>query len=543
MPLFTNLAPLLETKDHTLRTTVLSLLCLFTPLPPLTHTATKSSEEEEPENKIPEGLSLEEKKRALKKQKKKEKKLLKKKRDLDTADPDPAETSNSFKKTLSDLKLDDFQSLQDEKLIDQSTIVEDSDTTQRTLEWSNRKKPVIEESAEMLKHDDNVQSTICVDQSVWMPFSVSEADLTPLGHLLPIHTIETGIDNSYDASHRLAIPLSSITTCPITLLDEYPSLSSFLHIHSTLILFSLLHPSVPLHQPIKSKAADSPLGDLPVTFRSQTDDLDSIGLHSLPDSNLRGRRQTLRKPSSLSNSVASVTPPPGIGKNQPFTLVDTTDHEPRTKHLLFSASLPPLLNVNQPETEVTFDYAPTIVLNTTQLNDGRFASFSPFTASLLTKDPPPFDSLFRPKRFKSLGIRPNTTSFIVPPASTALVSLIMPLLFRQLIPDTKTPPSQHILGVLQRLFQVLRPLLTIVEETNAFSNPVAVVDVSNPDNSTVPAVKFTQAQKLSLRHHSIGDSEDHSGSSATLNSDQRPPADEKANMGQALTLLSKQPKV
>ncbi|KAK2954995.1 hypothetical protein BLNAU_10135 [Blattamonas nauphoetae] len=118
----------------------------------------------------------------------------------------------------------------------------------------------------------------------------------------------------------------------------------------------------------------------------------------------------------------------------------------------------------------------------------------------------------------------------------------MPLLFRQLIPDTKTPPSQHVLRVLPRLFQVLRPLLTIVEETNAFSNPVAV-DVSNPDNSTVPAVKFTRAQKLSLRHHSIGDSEDHSGSSATLNSDQRPPADEKANMAQALTLLSKQPEV
>ncbi|KAK2949871.1 hypothetical protein BLNAU_15174 [Blattamonas nauphoetae] len=52
----------------------------------------------------------------------------------------------------------------------------------------------------------------------------------------------------------------------------------------------------------------------------------------------------------------------------------------------------------------------------------------------------------------------------------------MPLLFRQLIPDTKTPPSQHVLGVLQWLFQVLRP-----------------------------------------------------------------PADEKANMAQALTLLSKQP--
>ncbi|KAK2949386.1 hypothetical protein BLNAU_15682 [Blattamonas nauphoetae] len=419
---------------------------------------------------------------------------------------------------------------------------------------------------------------------------------------------------SIDASPASALPLPSITTCPITLLDEYPSLSSFLHIHSTLILFSLLHPSVPLHQSIKSKAgafisvterlvalhtrpADSPVGDLPVTFRSQTDDLDSIGLHSLPDSNVRGRRQTLRKPSSLSKSVASVSPPPGIGGNQPFPLIDTTDHEPRMKHLLFSASLPPLLSVNQPEildddeehtpavstmftlpdhvqgasmpsaesentlyhsqdwnmsmpltpssqqTEVTFDYAPTIVLNTTQLNEGRFASFSPFTASLLTKDPPPFDSLFRPKRFKSLGIRPNTTSFIVPPASTAFVSLIMPLLFRQLIPDTRTPPSQHMLGVLQRLFQVLRPLLTIVEETNAFSNPVAVVDVSNPDNSTVPAVKFTQAQKLSLRHHSIGDSEDHSGSSATLNSDQRPPADEKANMAQALTLLSKQPEV
>ncbi|KAK2947667.1 putative Nuclear RNA export factor 1 [Blattamonas nauphoetae] len=233
MPLLTNLAPLLSTKDHTLRTTVLTLLCLFTPLPFLTHTATESSEEEEPENKIPEGLSLEEKKKALKKQKKKEKKLLKKKRDLDAADPAPAETSNSFKKTLSDLKLDDFQSLQDEsvvpsdnlcsalhacheiallaELIVQSTVVADTDTTQRTLEWSNRKKPVVdEESAEMLKDDNNVPSTIRVDQSVWMPFSVSEADLTPLGHLLPIHTIETGIDNSYDASHRLTILLNAI---------------------------------------------------------------------------------------------------------------------------------------------------------------------------------------------------------------------------------------------------------------------------------------------------------------------------------------------
>ncbi|KAK2943481.1 hypothetical protein BLNAU_21588 [Blattamonas nauphoetae] len=57
-----------------------------------------------------------------------------------------------------------------------------------------------------------------------------------------------------DTSPASALPLSSITSYPITLLDEYPSLSSFLHIHSTIILFSLLHPSVPLHQSIKSKA-------------------------------------------------------------------------------------------------------------------------------------------------------------------------------------------------------------------------------------------------------------------------------------------------
>ncbi|KAK2964248.1 hypothetical protein BLNAU_779 [Blattamonas nauphoetae] len=69
-----------------------------------------------------------------------------------------------------------------------------------------------------------------------------------------------------DTSPASALPLSSITSYPITLLDEYPSLSSFLHIHSTIILFSLLHPSVPLHQSIKSKA----------------DDVDSIGLHTLP---------------------------------------------------------------------------------------------------------------------------------------------------------------------------------------------------------------------------------------------------------------------
>ncbi|KAK2951854.1 hypothetical protein BLNAU_13224 [Blattamonas nauphoetae] len=102
-----------------------------------------------------------------------------------------------------------------------------------------------------------------------------------------------------DTSPASALPLSSITSYPITLLDEYPSLSSFLHIHSTIILFSLLHPSVPLHQSIKSKAGPfisvterlvalhtRPtaflIGDLPVTFRSQTDDVDSIGLHTLP---------------------------------------------------------------------------------------------------------------------------------------------------------------------------------------------------------------------------------------------------------------------
>ncbi|KAK2954994.1 hypothetical protein BLNAU_10134 [Blattamonas nauphoetae] len=191
-----------------------------------------------------------------------------------------------------------------------------------------------------------------------------------------------------DASPASALPLPSITTCPITLLDKYPSLSSFLHIHSTLILFSLLHPSVPLHQSIKSKAgafisvterlvalhtrpADSPIGDLPVTFRSQTDDLDS---------NVRCRRQTLRKPSSLSKSIVSVSPPPGIGKNQPFPLVDTTEHTPAVSTMFTlpdhvqGASMPsaesentlyhsqdwnmsmPLTPSSQ-QTEVTFDYA------------------------------------------------------------------------------------------------------------------------------------------------------------------------------------------
>ncbi|KAK2940940.1 hypothetical protein BLNAU_24159 [Blattamonas nauphoetae] len=51
-----------------------------------------------------------------------------------------------------------------------------------------------------------------------------------------------------DASLASALPLSSITTCPITLLDVYPSLFSFLHNYPTLVFFSLLHPSVPFHQ-------------------------------------------------------------------------------------------------------------------------------------------------------------------------------------------------------------------------------------------------------------------------------------------------------
>ncbi|KAK2943466.1 hypothetical protein BLNAU_21602 [Blattamonas nauphoetae] len=73
--------------------------------------------------------------------------------------------------------------------------------------------------------------------------------------------------------HQPALPLSSIASCPITLLDEYPSLSSFLHIHSTIILFSLLHTLVPFHQSIISKAGP---------FTSVTERLvASIGLHTL----------------------------------------------------------------------------------------------------------------------------------------------------------------------------------------------------------------------------------------------------------------------
>ncbi|KAK2949872.1 hypothetical protein BLNAU_15175 [Blattamonas nauphoetae] len=111
----------------------------------------------------------------------------------------------------------------------------------------------------------------------------------------------------------------------------------------------LLHPSVPLDQPIKSKAG---------AFRSQTDDLDS---------NVRGRRQTLRKPSSLSKSV-------------PFPLVDTIEHTPAVSTMFTlpdhvqGASMPsaesentlyhsqdwnmsmPLTPSSQ-QTEVTFDYA------------------------------------------------------------------------------------------------------------------------------------------------------------------------------------------
>ncbi|KAK2942677.1 hypothetical protein BLNAU_22404 [Blattamonas nauphoetae] len=76
-----------------------------------------------------------------------------------------------------------------------------------------------------------------------------------------------------DTSPASALPLSSLASCPITLLDEYPSLSSFIHIHSTIILFSLLHPLVPLHQSIKSKAGP---------FTSVTERLvASIGLHTL----------------------------------------------------------------------------------------------------------------------------------------------------------------------------------------------------------------------------------------------------------------------
>ncbi|KAK2947362.1 hypothetical protein BLNAU_17682 [Blattamonas nauphoetae] len=77
-----------------------------------------------------------------------------------------------------------------------------------------------------------------------------------------------------DTSPASALPLSSIASCPITLLDEYPSLSSFLHIHSTIILFSLLHPSDPLHQLIKSKTNPS----ISVTERLVA----SIGLHTQP---------------------------------------------------------------------------------------------------------------------------------------------------------------------------------------------------------------------------------------------------------------------
>ncbi|KAK2941438.1 hypothetical protein BLNAU_23642 [Blattamonas nauphoetae] len=73
--------------------------------------------------------------------------------------------------------------------------------------------------------------------------------------------------------HQPALPLSSIASCPITLLDEYPSLSSFLHIHSIIILFSLLHTLVPFHQSIISKAGP---------FTSVTERLvASIGLHTL----------------------------------------------------------------------------------------------------------------------------------------------------------------------------------------------------------------------------------------------------------------------
>ncbi|KAK2942333.1 hypothetical protein BLNAU_22758 [Blattamonas nauphoetae] len=76
-----------------------------------------------------------------------------------------------------------------------------------------------------------------------------------------------------DTSPASALPLSSIASCPITLLDEYPSLSSFLHIHSTIILFSLLHTLVPFHQSIISKAGP---------FTSVTERLvASIGLHTL----------------------------------------------------------------------------------------------------------------------------------------------------------------------------------------------------------------------------------------------------------------------
>ncbi|KAK2961927.1 hypothetical protein BLNAU_2983 [Blattamonas nauphoetae] len=67
---------------------------------------------------------------------------------------------------------------------------------------------------------------------------------TTIPFLLSVSTdLANFCSTSIDASLTSALPLLSITTCPITLLDEYPSLSSFLHIHSTIILFSLLHPS------------------------------------------------------------------------------------------------------------------------------------------------------------------------------------------------------------------------------------------------------------------------------------------------------------
>ncbi|KAK2951302.1 hypothetical protein BLNAU_13789 [Blattamonas nauphoetae] len=219
---------------------------------------------------------------------------------------------------------------------------------------------------------------------------------------------------SIDASLANALPLSFITTYPITLLDEYPSLSSFLHIHSTLILISLLHPSVPLDKSIKSKAgtiisvterlvalhtrpADSPVGEPPVTFRSQIDNLDSVGRHTLPDSN-----ELEETNPSLSSTQLTTSPERHIFFSRPLFLLFSMLTNPKswtTKRSTPDWNMSMPLTQSSQQKEVTYDYAPTIVLNTTQLTEGRFVSFSPFTASLLTKDPPPFDSLVRPKRF------------------------------------------------------------------------------------------------------------------------------------------------